>query len=78
MIYEKFISELFHGLKSMVLALHCYSRDKKNSDFFQMTCFKEDRNMAVEKNLRVTINFYKKCLPFINGLRNSHQRKLCH
>ena len=33
-------------------------------DFFQVTCFKERKNMAVEKNLKITINFYKKlCLP---------------
>ena len=29
-------------------------------DFFQIICFKEGKNMAIEENLRVTINFYKK------------------
>lgn len=29
-------------------------------EFCQITCFKEKKNMAVEKDLRVTINIYKK------------------
>ena len=32
-------------------------------DFFQIICFKGNKNMVVEKNFRATINFYKKlCL----------------
>ena len=35
-------------------------------DFFQITCFKDRKNMVVEKKLEVTINFYKKeCPPVI-------------
>ena len=46
---------------------YCYSEDKKSSmDFFRITCFKESKNLAVERNFKVTINFYKKlCLPVI-------------
>ena len=29
-------------------------------DFFQITCLKESKNMAVKRNLRVTITFCKK------------------
>ena len=43
--------------RTFVLALHCYSGDKINTDFFQITCFKESKIMAVEKNSRITINF---------------------
>ena len=33
---------------------------------FQMTCFKQHKNMAVDKNLKVTMNFYNKhCLPAV-------------
>ena len=42
---------------TLVLALHCYSGDKiQNTDFFQITCFKENKNMMVEQNLSITIN----------------------
>ena len=60
-----YMRELRFG--NLVLALHCYSGDKKqNTDFFQITCFAENKNMAVEKNLRVATNFYKKlCIPVI-------------
>ena len=35
-------------------------------DSFQITYVKESKNKAVEKNLRVTINYYKElCLPVI-------------
>ena len=35
-------------------------------DFFQISCLKESKNMAVEKSLRVKINAYKKqCLSAI-------------
>ena len=30
------------------------------ANFFQVTCFREHKNMLVEKNIRVTTNFYKK------------------
>ena len=33
--------------------------------FFQNAYFKERNNMAFEKNLGVTINSYKRCLPII-------------
>ena len=52
---------------TLVLALHCYSGDnKQNRNFFQITCFTERKNIAVEKDLRVLRNSYKKlCLPVI-------------
>ena len=55
------------GFGTLVLTFHFYSGDKKqNTELFQIPCFKESKNMAVEKNLRVTIKFYKKlCLPII-------------
>ena len=35
-------------------------------ELFQMTCLKERKNLVIEKNSRITINFYKKlCLPVI-------------
>ena len=42
-----------------------YNGDKnQNTDLFQITCFKQHNNMAVEENLRGMINFYEKhCLP---------------
>ena len=44
-------------------------------DFFQNTCFKERRNMAVTPNLWVTISLYKKeCLPVIT-LNKKHSSK---
>ena len=56
------IREVYFG--TLVLTLHCYSGNKKqNTDLFQITCFKEGKNMVVEKNLKVPIKFYKKlCL----------------
>ena len=43
------IRELRFG--TLVSALHCYSGDKKqNTDFFQITRFKESKNMAAGKN----------------------------
>ena len=29
------------------------------ANFFQVTCFRQHKNMVVEKNIRVTKNFYK-------------------
>ena len=35
-------------------------------DFFHFACFKKNKNMEVEKKLRVMMNFYnKQCLPVI-------------
>ena len=45
-----------HCTFTLVLVLW---RKKLNADLFQ-TCFKEHENMSVEKNLRVTVYFYKK------------------
>ena len=45
-------------------------------ELFQITYFKESKNMAIEKNPRIAINFYKKlCLPVItwNGDHLSKQ-----
>ena len=63
---------------ALVLALHCYSGDEKqNMDFFQMTCFKESKNMGVEKNLRVTINFYQKyAFQLSYGIKTIYRSKL--
>ena len=39
---------------------------------FQITCFKRLKNLAVEKNLRVPINFYEKhCLPIVTWNKNN-------
>ena len=49
--------------ETLVLALHCYSGDNKiKYRLLQITRFKENQNLAVEKNLRVTLNFYKKTI----------------
>ena len=46
---------------TFLFTLHYYSEDKKSSmDFFRITCFKENKNMAVERIFKLTINFYKK------------------
>ena len=37
---------------------------KESTDFFLITRFKESKSLAAQKDLKVTINFYKKlCLP---------------
>ena len=44
--FWNFILKLF----LLVLALYSYCGDKKqNTDLFQITCFKEPKNMAVEE-----------------------------
>ena len=41
-------------------------------NLFQITCFKQHKKMALEKNIRVTIKFYKKhCLPVITWNKNN-------
>ena len=54
------------NISSIVSALMLSIKEEKNTDFLQITWFKESKNMAVEKKLRLTIKFYKKlCLPAI-------------
>ena len=61
MIYEKFNLELFYSHGTVILKIK-----KSSMDFFRITCFKESKNLEVERNFKVTINFYKKlCLPVI-------------
>ena len=44
---------------------------KQNTDFFQSTSFEELTNMTTEKNLSLTIYFYRKlCLPVIKWNKN--------
>ena len=46
-------------------------------DLFQITFFKEHKNMVVEKNLRVTINFYEKhCLPVVTWNKNNLSKQV--
>ena len=46
-------------------------------NFLQNTYFKDINNIEVEKNLRLTINFYKKqCLPFITWNKNQLLQKI--
>ena len=71
--YWNFCLELF----VLVTALYSYCGDKKlKRNFFQIICFNERKNMAVEENLRVTINFYNKRLPVTTRNKNIYQRKL--
>ena len=45
-------------------------------DFFRNTCFKERNNMAVEKALKVKINFYKKqCISVIRWKKNHSSKQ---
>ena len=63
--------------ETLVLALHCYSGDNKiKYRRLQITCFKENQNLAVEKNLRVTLNFYKKNYPLVFTWNKKHQSTL--
>ena len=46
-------------------------------DLFQITCLKKHKNMAVAKNLGVTINFYKKhCLPVVAWNKNNLSKQV--
>ena len=57
-IYEYLRNIWVFRFGTVALILHCYSGDKKqNKDFFQVTCFKESKNMTAEKNVRGAINF---------------------
>ena len=41
-------------------------------DLFQIICLKQHKNIAVKKNVRVTINFYeKRCLPVATWNKNN-------
>ena len=40
-------------------------KSKKKADFFQITYFKESKNMAIEKNLRIMITIYRKQHPSV-------------
>ena len=58
--FKKYDVQELH-FRTLVLLLYCYCRH-----LFQITYFKETKNMAAEKNLRVTTDFYKKqCSPVI-------------
>ena len=49
----------------------------KNTNLLQITCFKEHKNMTVEKNLSVTINFYKKhCLLVVTWNKNNLSKQV--
>ena len=59
-VYDSFILDLWYYHPTVIFEI------TESTDFFQKTCFKESNNMAVEKNIKVTINFYKKeCFPVI-------------
>ena len=45
-------------------------------DLFQNNCFIECKNIVVEKNLRVTLNFYKKLLPPVYHIKDIYQSKV--
>ena len=47
------------------LVLWKSKKKKKKVDFFQITCFKESKNMAIEKNLRIMITIYRKQYPSV-------------
>ena len=50
---------------------------KQNTNFSQITCFKESKNMAVEKNFRLMINFSKKqVFQLSQGIKNIYRSKL--
>ena len=55
------------GFFILVWASYSYCGDKKwSTGFFQITFFKDCKNMVAEQNLWVTINFYEKqCLPAV-------------
>ena len=66
--FWNFVLKLF----ILVLALYSVVEIKKwNTDFFQITYFKESKKVAVEENLRIMINVYKiQCLPVITSNKN--------
>ena len=80
-IYNIYIHEMIREahlgiLVPAWLALHCHSADKKqNTDFFQITCFKANKNMLVKKNLRGAINFYKKLCLLVFTWNKQHLSK---
>ena len=52
MIYESFLWELSFEFFFLALVLFSYCRVKKqNTDFFQITCFKELKNMMIEEKI---------------------------
>ena len=59
---------------NLVLALYCYCGDKKNkkTGFFQITYFKENKNMAVEKILKPFVPN----APFFYSLKASENDKV--
>ena len=77
------VQEVHFG--TLILSLQWYFGYKIHiTDFFQIIYFKESKNMAVEKNFRVTLNLYKGLrLPVITrkkkhietGTNNIHTRE---
>ena len=57
------------------ISIHSYCGDKQyNTNFFLITCFKERNTMVVEKNLQVTINFYKKhVIQLLHGITSNNK-----
>ena len=67
--------------ESLTLGSRNFSLDLCYSSSIAMLSwrFQRNKNMAVAKNLRVTINLYKKrCLPIITWNKNIHRDKLYH
>ena len=46
----------------LTIIMIIYKSFMTHQSLLQITCFKESKNMAAEKNLRVTKNFYKKTI----------------
>ena len=51
---------------------------KWNTDLSQITCIEEKKNMAVEKNLKVTIKLFLKkyCLPVVTWNKNNSSKQV--
>ena len=52
MIYESLLWGLYFEFFFFALVLYCYCGVKKqNTDFFQITCFKELKNMVIKEKI---------------------------
>ena len=69
-VCERFILELWY--------YHCVVKIleiKNKIDSFHITCLKEIKIMTIEKNFRVTINFYKKVYLLVIACNKKHLLK---
>ena len=71
MVYENFILQLVFALY-FDFGISMVEMKIKIQNYFKSLLSNKHKNMAVEKNLKVMINFYKKhCLPVVTQNKNN-------